>query len=90
MKKDSAHKCRIVSLISTCIVIIYLVVMFTEPIGSLALLLGSVIVSVIGFAFAIAGFIKERTRFSIILLVLSSIAMTVILAVFLIMLAMGA
>lgn len=90
MKKDSVRKYRLISLISTCIVFTYLFVMFTDPSGSLALLLGSVILSVIGFTFAIAGFIKERTRFGITLLVLSSIAIAVMLAAFLIMLAMGA
>ena len=90
MKKDSARKCRIISLISTCIVFIYLFVLFADSPSSLALLLGSVVLSIVGFVCAISGFIKERTRYGIILLILSSIAMAAMLSVFLIMLAMGA
>ena len=64
--------------------------LFADSPSSLALLLGSVVLSIVGFVCAISGFIKERTRYGIILLILSSIAMAAMLSVFLIMLAMGA
>ena len=79
-----------VSLIISCIVTGYIYSVFTEPSGSLALLVGSVVLSIIGFICAINGFMKERTGLGTIPVILSSITMAIMIALFLIMFAMGA
>ncbi len=78
------------SLIISCLVAVYIYSVFTEPSGSLTLLVGSVVLSIIGFICAINGFIKERTGLGTIPIILSSVTMAIMLALFLIMFAMGA
>ena len=79
-----------VSLIISCIVAGYIYSVFTEPSGSLALLVGAAVLSIIGFICAINGFRKERTGLGTIPIILSSVTMSIMLALFLIMFANGA
>ena len=78
------------SIIISCIVAVYIYSIFTDSPGSLVLLGGSVILSLTGFICAIEGFMKEKTGLGTLTIFLSGIAMAIMLALFLIMFAMGA
>ena len=78
------------SLIISCLVAVYIYIEFTAPSSSLVLLVGSVVLSIIGFICAINGFIKERTGLGTIPIIFSSVTMAIMLVLFLIMLALGA
>ena len=84
------NKYSTLSLIITFIAAGVLYIEFTRPSSSLVLLVGTVILSIAGFIFAIKGFGKERTGLGTIPVVLSSVTMATWLALFLIMFAMGA
>ena len=79
-----------ISIVISCLVAIYIYIEFTAPSSSLVLLVGSVVLSIVGFICAINGFLKERTGLGTIPIILSSVTMAIMLALFLIMFAMGA
>ena len=80
----------VVSLVVSCVVCGFLVVEFTKPTSSLAVLVSMIVLSILGFVCSIIGVKSKRTGLSIVAVVLGSLAMASILVLFLLMLVMGA
>ena len=87
---NMTKKWNIISLVASSIVCGFLVIEFSEPTSSLAVLVSMIILSIIGFACSIIGVKSKQTGVSVAAFILGGLAMVSILALFLIMLVMGA
>ena len=85
-----SKRLSIISLIISCFVCAFLVVEYVRPTSSLVVLISTIVLSIIGFICSIISARNERTRLSITALVLGIITTAIILALFLLMLIMGA
>ncbi len=83
-------KWSILSLAASCAVCGFLVVEFTKPTSSLAVLISMIVLSVIGFVCSVIGVKSRRTGLSVAAVVLGSAAMASVFLLFFIMLIMGA
>lgn len=79
----------IVSIIVSCIVFGFLFIEFYRPVSSRAIFIFIVCPSVVGFTYSVIGALANRTGLSVVAVILGVIAMSTILAIFLIMLIMG-
>ena len=86
---NMSKKLSIVSLIVSCAVCGFLVLEFTRPTSSSFLLIGMAALSALGFLCSVIGVRRNWTGLSVMAVVVGSLAMTAILVMFFIMLAMG-
>lgn len=84
------NRISIYALIMSIVVLIFLIVEFTDPVSSLPLVIGAIVLSVAGFGCALKGVRNDRSPLSIITIIFSSIVMVAILFMFAIWLIMGA
>ena len=75
--------------IMSIVVAIFIIIEFTNPVCSLALVVSMVALSVAGFGCALKGIRNDRTPLSVAVLIFSSFVMIMLLLIFLIWIIMG-